>query len=276
MSLPNVYYRAGSGEPLLLLHPFALCGDVWKPVLPALERRHEVFVVTFPGHMGGDALPSDFRYDIATSVERAAAEMHRAGVDKAHVVGNSLGGWLAIELARRGRALSVVAIAPAGGWEPGSAEQRRVVRHFTSMRRQLVVGGPLAAVIARTELGRRAALGRVVARPEKLAPRDAAMLIRAAWRCAVYRHVLAAIPQEPAPEPLPRSPCPMRLVWGTHDRILPPDRYSGRWRRVLPDADWVQIERAGHVPMYDEPEAVARAILEVTARPARRASAGVR
>src|SRR5262249_15418670 len=119
---PSVRYRAGEGEPLLLLHGFALCADAWKPILPHLERRHDVMAVTFPGHMGGERLPDGFLHSIEASADLAEAELDAGGFDKLHIVGNSLGGWLAIELGRRGRALSVVAISPGGGWEPGSAE----------------------------------------------------------------------------------------------------------------------------------------------------------
>src|SRR5690242_5025586 len=52
----------GHGEPLVLLHPFALCTEVWKPILPALKRHHEVFALAIPGHHGSDPLPDDYRY----------------------------------------------------------------------------------------------------------------------------------------------------------------------------------------------------------------------
>ena len=77
-------------------------------MLPALERRHDVLAPTLPGHAGGP--PLDGEVDdalIADAVERA---MDDAGFETAHLVGNSLGGYVALQLAARGRARSVVAL----------------------------------------------------------------------------------------------------------------------------------------------------------------------
>ncbi|MGO9835059.1 MAG: alpha/beta fold hydrolase [Polyangiaceae bacterium] len=261
-----VRHRGGNGEPLLLLHGFTANADAWNPVLPALERRHEVTVVTFHGHMGGPPIPEGFGHTIAESTDLAEASLDAEGMDKVHVVGNSLGGWLAIELARRGRARSVVAISPGGGWEKGSSEQRRLQKHFTRIRSLLRVGGPLASVLARFSASRRFALRDIVAHPERMSPADARNMIEAAWRCDAFDGVMAALPRELAPEAMDPLPCPIRLVWGTADRMLPMGRYSDRWRRVLPAAEWVELEGAGHCPMFDDPDAVARAILELTDR----------
>jgi pimeloyl-ACP methyl ester carboxylesterase len=59
----------------------------------------------------------------------------------------------------------------------------------------------------------------------------------------------------------------MRVLWGSHDALLPMRGYSERWRRLLPGAEWVVLEGAGHVPMYDDPQRVAELILEVTTAP---------
>jgi pimeloyl-ACP methyl ester carboxylesterase len=262
----TIRHRAGEGEPLLLLHGFTANADTWKPILPALERHHDVVAVTFPGHMGGPAMPGDFSHTMAASTDLAEAELDAAGIDKVHLVGNSLGGWLAIELARRGRALSLVAISPGGGWEPGSAEQRRLTRLFRRIRASLLVGGPLAPVLARFAASRKIALGEIVAHPERMSPVEARVMIEAAWRCDAFEGVMEALSREPAPGPIHDAPFPMRLVWGTGDRMLPIRRYSDRWRKMLPAAEWVELHGAGHVPMFDDPEAVARAILDVTAR----------
>jgi pimeloyl-ACP methyl ester carboxylesterase len=263
---PSVRHRGGEGEPLLLLHGFALCADAWKRVIPALERRHDVLAVTFPGHMGGEALPQGFIHSIKTSADLAEAELEAGGFEKVHVVGNSLGGWLAIELARRGRALSVVAISPGGGWQPGSPEHKRLQSVFKRFRTTLHLGGPLAPLLSRFSTSRRLALAEIVAHPERLTSIEARMIIEASWRCDAFDGVLDALTREPPPEPVHPQPCPIRLVWGTRDRLLPIRGYSELWRRVLPYAEWVELEGAGHVPMYDDPEGVTRAILDVTTR----------
>ncbi len=262
----SVRYRGGKGEPMLLLHGFSANAHTWAPVLPALERHHEVIAVTYHGHMGGLPIPAGFPHTIAASVDLAEAELDAAGWDKLHIVGNSLGGWLAVELARRGRAKSVVAISPGGGWMRGSLEARRLERLFRNIRTSLYVGGPIAPMLARFAATRRVALSRIVARPEQLSPAHAQMMITASWQCDVFDDVVRALKHEVEPALLDPLPCPVRLVWGTRDRILPMHRYSSYWRKVLPGHEWVELAGLGHVPMFDDPDIVARSILEVTKR----------
>lgn len=261
---PSIRHRGGKGEPLLLLHPFALCAEAWRPVLPELEKHHEVLVVTFPGHMGGAPIPDGFRHSIAASVDFAEAELDAAGIDRLHIAGNSLGGWFAIELARRGRALSTVAIAPGGGWERGSVEEKRLLRTFERMGRLVRIGGPIAPILGRIGIAKHLALKQVVSRPGRLTTEQASFLIRAPHRCDTFYDVLRRLPLEPDPPRMDASSGPMRIVWGTKDHLLPLKGYSERWRRLLPGAEWVILEGAGHVPMYDDPKSVAELILEVT------------
>jgi pimeloyl-ACP methyl ester carboxylesterase len=94
------FHRGGSGTPLVCLHGFLDTWRTWELVLPSLERHHDVLAPTLPGHAGGPPPPTE----IADAVERA---MDDAGLETAHIVGNSLGGYLALQLAARGRASSV-------------------------------------------------------------------------------------------------------------------------------------------------------------------------
>ena len=80
----------------------------WELVLPRLERTHAVLAPTLAGHAGGPPLGTPETDAIAEAVERA---MDAAGFATAHLVGNSLGGFIALELAARGRARTVVALA---------------------------------------------------------------------------------------------------------------------------------------------------------------------
>ncbi len=266
---PSIRHHGGSGEPLLLLHPFALSADAWKPILPALEQRHEVLAATFPGHIGGEPIPPGFRHSIAASVDMAEAELDASGIGRVHIAGNSLGGWFALELARRGRALSTVAISPGGGWERGSPAEKRLVRTFKRLGRLVQIGGPLAPLLGHIGIARRVALRQIVSRPGQLTAEQASFLIRAPHRCDAFHDVLRRLPEEPEPGPIDASAGPIRIVWGSEDRLLPLQGYSERWRRLIPDAEWVVLEGAGHVPMYDDPASIADLILEVTARVSR-------
>src|SRR5216683_2461332 len=127
---PSGSHRGGAGEPMVLLHGFTDTWRAWTPVLAALEAHHDVFAPTLPGHHGGQLVDHGMGFAIATLVDLIETQMDGLGFDRAHLVGSSLGGWLCLELAVRGRALSVVGVCPAGGWEPGSRQERAVVRYF--------------------------------------------------------------------------------------------------------------------------------------------------
>ena len=94
-------------------------------MLEAPERSHDVLAVNLAGRVGGPGLAVT-SVSVNALVDAVERDLDAAGFDTAHVVGNSLGGWIALELASRGRARSVVALAPAGGWEQGSRAERRL------------------------------------------------------------------------------------------------------------------------------------------------------
>src|ERR1700684_1366639 len=123
-------YRAGSGEPLVLLHGFTGAWHHWRPLLGELAARYEVIAPTLAGHDGGPPFPIDLPMTFAAAADSIESHLDELGVGTAHVVGNSMGGGLALELAKRGRARSVVALAPAGGWSEGDGEAQRLARFF--------------------------------------------------------------------------------------------------------------------------------------------------
>jgi pimeloyl-ACP methyl ester carboxylesterase len=121
------------GEPILLLHPFMMSSYVWKEVAPRLADtgRFEVFAPTMAGHNGGPHSRSWF-LDTTTLANHVEAQLDELGWTTAHVVGNSLGGWVAFELERRGRARTLTAIAPAGGWHRWSPVKYEIVAKFVA------------------------------------------------------------------------------------------------------------------------------------------------
>src|SRR2546423_10463986 len=93
-------HRGGQGTALVCVHGFIDTWGTWELVLPALEQKHEVLAATLPGHAGGPAQPERLEDDMLVAGVEAA--MDDAGWDTAHVVGNSLGGYVALQLAARG------------------------------------------------------------------------------------------------------------------------------------------------------------------------------
>jgi pimeloyl-ACP methyl ester carboxylesterase len=217
---------------IVLLHGFMDTPHTWDLVRPLLEREHEVLAPALPGHLGGRPLKGDF--DLAGAVE---AVMDEAGVETAHLVGNSLGGYLALVLATRGRAQTVVALAPAGGADHDET---------LALQEELAASTP-AALLAATADGRRRAITHLMA---SVAGCDAAPLIANArahgW------------PLDPR-----AVRCPVRVLWGREDRLLPWPAAAERYRRSL-DAEWIELDGVGHAPQLDVPLETAQLILGFT------------
>src|SRR5688572_499623 len=131
--LSPALYRAGTGEPLVLIHGFTATWRCWLPVLGLLVPRFEVIAPTLHGHDGGPTPPQTAR-TLAQAADHFEALLDELGVGTAHLAGNSMGGALALELAKRGRARSVVAISPGGGWEEGDRKEvERIDRKSTRL-----------------------------------------------------------------------------------------------------------------------------------------------
>ncbi|MDT5189992.1 MAG: hypothetical protein QOI28_2243, partial [Mycobacterium sp.] len=109
-------HRAGRGTPLLLVHGVSAIWRAWSPVLPFLEPHHDVIVPTLAGHGGGPPLDTQIAPSVQALADALEGELDKLGLQKVHIAGNSLGGWIGIELARRGRARSLVLFSPAGAW----------------------------------------------------------------------------------------------------------------------------------------------------------------
>src|ERR1700712_3835548 len=105
-----------SREPLILLHGVMGATSMWRQTLPLLATSLRVIALPALGHQAGrpcEKRPCRIEH-VVDDVERS---LDALGIQRAHVAGNSMGGWLALELARRGRARSVCALSPAGMWE---------------------------------------------------------------------------------------------------------------------------------------------------------------
>lgn len=259
-------FRGGTGEPIVLIHGFSGTRLVWEPVLAALEQRHDVLAVTLAGHVGGPELARGTPASVAALVDAVERDMDAAGFESAHLVGNSLGGWIALELARRGRADSVVGLSPAGGWEAGTRAETRLQRLFAQAHMLSKAALPRVDSLMRRPRLRRALLWRVVARGERMPAAAAATLIRDLVACPIYFELMDAVVRDGTPRTFDGVDCPVLLAWGSRDRILPSPRYSERLRELLPAAEWADLPGLGHVPMSDDPELVARTITDFTAR----------
>jgi pimeloyl-ACP methyl ester carboxylesterase len=256
-------FRGGEGEPLVLLHGFTDTWHGWTPVLPALSAHHEVFAWTLPGHLGGEPWDLSVPVTVGALADSVERQLDVLGLGQVHLAGNSLGGWLALEMAARGRARSVVGVCPALGWERGSKEERHVARFFRRSQTRLRRFDRQLPFVARHPTLRRIAMRDVVADGRKIPAKAALGMFYGMRGCSILTEALELMEQD---EPFVLEPitCPVGILYGSRDRIL---RWPGHYqhmRELLPDADWVALEGLGHVPMWDSPAVVASAILEHT------------
>ena len=253
-------YRGGARSPLVLLHGMNMSWRAWRPVLPLLEPYHELCVPTLPGHRGGQSMPPG-PLSVEAMANQLCEQLDEAGVDTAHIAGNSLGGWLALELARRGRARSVVALSPAGAWS-APRDARRLIRKF---RLGLAVGNrPTLARMSERPRVRRIILRQVAEHPERFTETQLAEMFEDSAGCTVVEKLLERVRDGGSFTPLDELPCPVRLAWSEHDRTIPFHRYGQPMLDALPGAEFVVLPGVGHVPMNDDPALVSRTILQFT------------
>jgi pimeloyl-ACP methyl ester carboxylesterase len=250
----------GRGEPLLLIHGTGGSGFHWQPVLELLAPERKLLVVDLPGH-GRSAPPPAGQEHTPAGYARALAELlDQLDLETAHACGNSVGGWTALELAKLGRARSVVAIAPAGLWarhDPWRCTlqlsgQYRMGRLFAPLMRRAMQHDRLRGALMRGSLDR----GRAM-------PAEAATRIADDYSTtATFRQHLRETRRARFKEGQ-QIDVPVTVAWGAKERLIPP---KARLRDELPpQTRYVELDGCGHLAMWDDPELVAKTILEGTA-----------
>jgi pimeloyl-ACP methyl ester carboxylesterase len=250
--------RNGSGPVLVLLHGLGADRHIWEPVVPALAAHRTVLTVDLPGFGSTPPLtgvsPTPAALADAVAAGLTELEVPRDPNGHVHVAGNSLGGWIALELALRGIAASVTAIAPAGLWSKRLLPKASL-GHLLARALE-----PIALATAATGTGRRALLTGSMVHPERMTARQAQGLLRAYARAPGFVAVNNAMRAGRFVE-LARIAVPVTLVWSEHDRLV-------RRPASLPEhVRNVDLEDAGHIPMWDAPDRLAETMLETSAEP---------
>ena len=249
------HVRDGAGPPLVLLSGIGMDGSAWRPVLDRLTPERDVWAVDLPG-FGGSAAIEGGPCGIEALADAAAAFIAASGLERPHVAGNSLGGVVALELARRGAVASATALSPAGF---GSRAEGRFA--VLSLRATYALAARLrhrAPSLLRRPRVRLLLYGQMYARADRLTPGEAYGHMCVMLDAAGFHPVLAAMDGYRFRGPL-RSPA--TIAWGTRDALLLPTE-ALHARRELPGARHLWLRGCGHVPMSDDPEQVARVLLE--------------
>jgi pimeloyl-ACP methyl ester carboxylesterase len=246
-------------SPVVLMHGMGLSGSVWQDVAPLLAAHHEVFTPTAVGHCGGPPIQRR-PVRIWDVIDAAETYLDEAGLDRPHLVGNSMGAFVAIELARRGRAKSVCALSPAGFWSQAlRARAMRKVRRSVAMGR---LTRPFIPSMTKSAALRQRGMRDMAWHGDRVSPGRAIEMTDDAIGCTVTSEVFSTDEEQIAP--LDRLPCPITIAWAEKDALLPVEPYEKFARARLPQATFEILPGVGHLPMIDDPELVARTILTVT------------
>jgi pimeloyl-ACP methyl ester carboxylesterase len=256
------YTRSGTGESLVLLHALGLSRRTWDHVVPELARHFEVVAVDLPGFGDSPPLPPDIEPSPAALAAVVAGFLDELGVIAPHVVGNSLGGWIALELATIRPVASLTLLSPAGLWR---ARTPRYVLASLHASRWLAryAPGVLSGVVG-SRLGRAIVLGQTHGRPERLTTEYARSTIRSLGTCPGFDAVLAASAAHHA-EGFTALDVAATVAFGSRDFLLLPHQ-SRRLDQLPPRTRVDSLPGCGHVPIGDDPDAVAALIVRSAAR----------
>lgn len=246
------YVRRGSGEPLVLIHPLGGELVMWDPVLERLAAERDVIAVDLPGFGRSQPLTNGTAPTPQALAAELAAFLGRIGVQSGHVAGNSLGAWVALELAKTWDARSVAGLCSAGFWARPLGPRPSPAR---ALGKAIL---PLVPLLVRTERGRRLLLQGTVAHPERVPPEAAARLVRAYVSAPGYEASNAAM-RSAVFSGMEDIRAPVTLAWGDRDRVVSPPRRTPSGVRSL------VLRGCGHLPTWDDPEQVAAVLLEASA-----------
>ncbi|HEY7265170.1 MAG TPA: alpha/beta fold hydrolase [Trebonia sp.] len=246
------FTRSGTGASLVLLHALGLSRRAWDPVISELAGHFDVIAVDLPGFGDSEPLPAPAEPQPAALAAAVAGLLDELGVTAPHVAGNSLGGWVAVELAAIRPAASLTLFSPAGLWRKGAPlYDRATLRASRWLARH--AAGSLSRLV-RYRLGRALILGQTHGRPARLTPEYARATIHslgtspgfdAALKATANRRIQAAAPLG----------APVTVAFGSRDLVLL-QHQSRHVDQLPPGTNVHKLPGCGHVPISDNPGAV--------------------
>ena len=259
------YEIHGTGEPLVLVHGITHRRQAWYPVLEHLTDHRTVVLFDLPGH--GESHDFVVRNgDVqGTLRDELVGLLDQLGLDRPHIGGNSLGGRIAMEAAADNLVASATVLSPAAYWHNSLdfAYVRMIFRFLTTSARMLA---PVVPRLARSPRARHMMGSVVSAHPERIPAQEFVADLN-----GMRRAIPAMKKIFPAAEVFDReipADIPVTIAWAAHDRILLPYQAKIAEQR-LPQARHIRLPGCGHVPMADDPELVARVLLDGSAPSAR-------
>jgi pimeloyl-ACP methyl ester carboxylesterase len=257
------YDRRGSGEPIVLLHGLGSRRKAFAPVIDRLAGERELIAVDLPGFGESRPDPAGTKLTVADYADRVEGFIEELDLDRPHVAGSSMGGGIALELARHGSVRSVTVFSPIGFWgKTGEAWCRNNLRLGFRLGQRMPEPPSAAIDLLFTRLSLFvSSFGRPFKAPaeEVLSTRDDALaapgFLDALEFGLDYRFE----------EPAELGAVPITVAWGRRDVLVPYWAQAPRARRLLPRARHVTLPRCGHIPFYDDPELCSKVLRTGTA-----------
>jgi pimeloyl-ACP methyl ester carboxylesterase len=259
------YVELGEGEPVLAIHGLGGNWNMWLENLPALAQRHRVIAVDLPGF--GRSAPSADGIAIHGYSRALSRLLEELALEQTVLIGNSLGGWIAADIALRApERVRALVLVDAGGVVPTPSERRKALAIMEGAARLAPYAPRFRSAVASRRRLRSLALRYTFARPADL-PADL---------------VYMALPPDPDPgfsaalfaakrswsdawcDRLSEIACPTLIVWGDRDSLLPL-RHAREYARRIVGSRLRIISQAGHLPMLERPGEFNRLVLEFLA-----------
>jgi pimeloyl-ACP methyl ester carboxylesterase len=251
---------ASDKPALVLLHGLGSSSAGWQDVVPLVSEYHRVYAPTTLGHRGGPPVTQrPVTFDAL--VDWTECYLDERGLDRPHLAGHSLGGYVALKLARRGRAATVCALSPGGFWP---TEENPIPEAMAGLRRNMAIGRvvrPVVPLLFRSAKLRQRAMRAASCRPDRVTRARAVEGFRDTVACTLVADLALS---EGRIAPMDPMPCHIVLVWAEQDKVFPIDTFGEAARARLPKASFLVLPQVGHDAMLDNPGLVASTILAVT------------
>lgn len=245
--------KYGNGEiKLVAIHGLGSASTAWDLVRPELSKHYELITLDLPGH--GDAfMLANREMNPVRISEIIVNELKAIGIEKFHLVGNSLGGWIALEMAAAfpENVLSVTGVAPAGLWltpkthRNGELAVSRILARITY---------PFAKSIAKFKFMRAIGFKLVSPQWEKFSPETCAKAAIAMGGASGYYTLWDAFLGNRFDKEISAN-IPVTIIFGDTDYTLPAS--NSQEKSLAPKhSKWVVLPQSGHAPMWDQVDAV--------------------
>jgi pimeloyl-ACP methyl ester carboxylesterase len=261
MSASINHHRVGDGPPLVLIHGIGHHWQAWRPIVDLLAGELDVIACDSPGFGRSAPLSAGIEPTVPAYADAFEWFFAELGLQRPHVAGNSMGGAIALELARRRAVSSATAFSPAGFWT--TPELRYAQLSLGVLGSVPKPARPALEALARTNAGRVALFSQTFGYPTRLPAEEAIATMRDAWSAPAFKAALNAIGHYRFVAGEQLRATPLTIAWGERDRLLPHRLQAPRARTMLPWATHVKLN-AGHVPFYDDPAACAQVIRKRT------------